>query len=100
VGITSASFFLCEGGYRGGAEDKVIDAAEAIHRALIILGLGVVFLALAALQIWAGKAFTGYGPGIPPWITRKKYPKTFWYYVSTCSALGLSLVGAALTRLI
>ena len=74
--------------------------ADAAHRAWVILGLGIFFLVLAGLQIWAGKAFTGYGPGYPPWITPKKFPKLFWFYVGTCGVVGLFFVGLAMTRLL
>lgn len=53
--------------------------AEAIQKAWFVLALGVVLLVFALAQLWAGKAFLGYGwPKLPTWADRKRQPWLFW----------------------
>jgi hypothetical protein len=80
----------------------MMSGAEAIYRAWVILGIGAFFLLLAALQLWLGKAFLGYGwswhPS--PWFFRKKEPFQFWSHVGLLAWLGLFTIGLAATRLL
>ena len=71
-----------------------MDAAAA-HRAWVTLELGVLFLALAGLQLWAGRAFVGIGWRPSAWAYRKKEPGFFWFHVGSLAALGLFAVGLA-----
>jgi hypothetical protein len=79
-----------------------VSAAEGIHRAWIIVGWGSVFLALAALQFWWGKAFVGFAlPWHPsPWAKRRKEPILFWFHVGLLAALGIFCVGMGLPRIL
>jgi hypothetical protein len=77
-----------------------MDKAESLHRAWIILGFGILFLFLQALQLWAGKAFVGFGWKKSPWALRKKEPVLFWGNIVPFLGLGVFCIGFALTRLL
>jgi hypothetical protein len=77
-------------------------SADEIQNGWIILGVGVVSLFLAALQLWTGRVFLGFGwPLHPsPWFYRKKEPFEFWFQVGLLVAVGLLAVGLAAARLL
>jgi len=77
-----------------------MSSAEAIHRAWVFFGLGVILLGLALIQFRAGKAFVGYGWRPSPWAYRKKEPSLFWANIIPIAAAGLFTVTLALTRLL
>ena len=79
-----------------------MSAAEAIHRAWVIIGIGCVFLALATLQLWAGKAFIGFQlPWHPsPWARRKKEPFLFWLHVGLLVTTGTFGIGLGIVRVL
>lgn len=75
-------------------------AIDLMHRAWIVFDVGVVFLALAALQLWGGRAFVGFGWRTSPWAFRKKEPLLFWGNVAPLAAIGFCGIGFGLSRLL
>ena len=74
--------------------------AETIHRAWVILSIGTALMGLALLQLWAGKAFVGFGLGPSPWAFRKKEPFLFWGNIIPIGVAGLFGIGLALSALL
>jgi hypothetical protein len=59
-----------------------------------MIGVGILFLALAAFQLCSGRAFTevvswGLPNRIPSVVTRRNNPGHFWFFVLFNAALGL-----------
>lgn len=76
-------------------------AAEAIHRAWVVLEIGLVIFALGVAQVFMGKAFLGYGwPNLPPWVYRKDRPIFFWLNVAVFFVTGAFAIGLAASRLL
>ena len=75
--------------------------AESIPIAGLMFGLGLVFLFLAGLQVWAGRAFLGFGwPWHRTlWFYREKEPADFWFRVGSMGALGVFCIGLAAVKL-
>jgi hypothetical protein len=73
-----------------------MSAVDALNRAWQQFGIGLVFLVLAMLQVFAGKAlFVGIGMN-PEWVFRNKEPRRFWLAVILCAVIGLVGCGAGL----
>lgn len=77
-----------------------MSSADAIYRAWMILSVSAVLLILTGLQLWAGKAFVGYGWRPSPWAFRKKEPHLFWGNIIPIGIAGLFGLGLASTRLL
>lgn len=77
-----------------------MDAIEAVHRAWVILAVGVCLLVLTGLQLWSGRAFVGYDWRRDHWAYRKKEPILFWANVGPIGVAGLFAVALAATRLL
>jgi len=68
------------------------DASDAIVPARVMLGSGVLLLALTALQIWAGKALRWRTREMGEMLLRRERPKEFWYTILLSAALALWLI--------
>jgi hypothetical protein len=75
--------------------------ADDLYRALIILGVGIVFFIFIAAQIWSGKAFRGFGCGLwhSPWALRTKQPALFWFSIFPIGVVTAFAIGLGLAKL-
>jgi hypothetical protein len=61
----------------------------------MLLLLGGLFLAIASYQLYSGKAFTDTNAN-PASVSRRKKPKTYWFFVALNVAVGLFMIAAGL----